>query len=97
MGLATLIKKGTSSSGAMWECFQLDPPLAGHEYVRVSAVIAPFSGPETYLFPADSDGEVTDWGELEGSYRGGLDINEALHRAGYDTIIRPELEREGLM
>lgn len=31
-----------------------------------------YSGPETYLFPADADGRVIDWNEIEGSYRGAL-------------------------
>ena len=54
-----------------------------HEYVVVSAASVPFSGPETYIFPSNKDGKVTDWGELTGSYRGGLSHDEALERAGY--------------
>jgi hypothetical protein len=53
------------------------------EYVVVSATVALFSGPETYIFPTDENGDVLDWGELDGSYRGGLDHNKALSRAGY--------------
>ena len=41
---------------------------------------------ETYIFPADEDGNVLDWGELEGSYRGGMDHEEALHNAGYEIV-----------
>lgn len=63
--------------------YRLSEPLDGHEYVIVSAVVAMFSGPETYIFPADPEGEVTGWGELEGSFRGGLDHVEALEGAGY--------------
>lgn len=33
-----------------------------------------------------SDGNVTDWGELEGSFRGAIDIPRALRDAGYDVI-----------
>jgi hypothetical protein len=55
-------------------------------YVVVSAVSVAFTGPETYIFPADETGAVRDWGELPGSYRGGLSIQEALERAGYVVV-----------
>jgi hypothetical protein len=57
------------------------------EYVAVSAIISPFSGAETYIFPADKDGEIISWGELDGSYRGGLDHEQALLQGGY-TIVK---------
>ncbi len=63
--------------------FRMDPPLEGHKFVVASAVIALFSGPETYLFPADADGKVTDWIELEGSASGTQDHEEAIRNAGY--------------
>ena len=34
--------------------------------------------PETYVFPSDEKGNVTDWLELPGSYKGGLDHGEAI-------------------
>ena len=64
--------------------YRLTPPLQKHKYVIVSAVVAPYSGAETYIFPANKQGEVTDWGELEGSFRGSLDHLTALENAGYD-------------
>lgn len=42
------------------------------EYIIVSAAVVAFSGPETYLFPGDENGQILAWGELPGSYRGGL-------------------------
>ena len=63
-----------------------DPPASKTSYVVVSAVIADYSGPETYIFPANKKGEVIDWGELEGSYRGGLSHSTALSNAGYEII-----------
>lgn len=57
-----------------------------HEYVIVSAVMALFTGPETYIFPADAKGEVTSWGELPGSQRGFLDHELALEIAGYCVV-----------
>lgn len=53
------------------------------KYVVVSAVKVPLSGPETYIFPANRAGEVLSWGELDGSFRGGLDHEKALTNAGY--------------
>jgi hypothetical protein len=52
-------------------------------YVVVSAADAPYSGPETYIFPADPHGIVLSWSELRGSYRGGKDHAQALADAGY--------------
>jgi hypothetical protein len=56
------------------------------EHVVVSAVRAMFSGPETYIFPADESGEVVNWCELEGSFKGGLDHQRALEGAGYEVV-----------
>lgn len=64
--------------------YKLSPPMKGGvEFVVVSATIAMFSGAETYLFRANKVGEITDWGELNGSYRGGLSHIKALKGAGY--------------
>lgn len=75
--------------------FQVTPPMEydydydternqkSTEYVVVSAADVMFSGPETYIFPANEEGEVIDWGELEGSYKGGLNHRAALENAGY--------------
>ncbi len=88
---------GFTGSAAL---FRLDPPMpitdydydsgdtvttGTSEYVVASATVVMFSGPETYLFPADADGNITDWGELHGSYKGGLDHAAALHGAGYEV------------
>lgn len=55
------------------------------EFVIVSAVVALYSGPETFIFAADKDGEVLSWTELDGSYRGGLSHEIALEGAGYSV------------
>lgn len=41
-------------------------------FVVISAADVMFSGPETYIFAANSDGEIVNWSELDGSYRGEL-------------------------
>ena len=69
--------------------YKLSPKLEGNKYVIVSTTHVMLSGPETYIFGATEDGEVTDWGELPGSYKGGLDHNKALEDAGYSTITYP--------
>ncbi len=63
--------------------YRLAPPLDGNEYVVVSATNAMFSGPETYIFASDEAGKVDCYGELDGSFRGGLDHAKALRGAGY--------------
>lgn len=44
-----------------------------------------FSGPETYIFPADKTGEIVNWSELDGSFKGGLDHEQALVNAGFEV------------
>ncbi len=82
--------------------FMVDPPLEGHEFVCVSAagmheindilktqipsMYLPQMEPETYIFPCTPEGNVTSWGELEGSYRGGLSHAQALLNAGYEIV-----------
>jgi hypothetical protein len=97
MNTATKIKDldGFTGEAAL---FQLSPPLKrtdgwgdeakeiDTEYVVVSATVAMYSGPETYIFPADADGKVISYGELEGSYRGGLNMEAALEGAGYSVV-----------
>lgn len=93
MGTATFVKQKNGNGQAA--VYRLDPPLditdwddkvtGTTEHVWVSAAEVMFSGPETYIFACDADGEVTDWGELTGSYRGGLDHAEALRGAGYEV------------
>ena len=65
--------------------YKLDPPMGDHEYVIVSAVNAYGTEPETYIFPADEEGEATSMVELSGSYKGGLSHKQALENAGYEV------------
>lgn len=81
--------------------FRLNPPLSDepydedvipthYEYVIVSGVDALFTGPETYIFPADSNGDAVSMLELPGSFRGAIDQEQALHGAGYEIINYPK-------
>lgn len=63
----------------------IDDDGDSHEWVIVSAVIAPFSEAETYIFPATPEGKPVCFSELPGSFRGGLDHETALNLAGYEV------------
>lgn len=82
----TLKKGGWTGNARLYRC---EPPMPTEdgptEYVVVSATVAWMSGPETYIFAADKDGNITNWCELPGSFRGGLDHDEALRGAGYEV------------
>lgn len=98
MGTARFIKQKNGQGDG--RVYALDPPMPVHvwgadhgdectcaptSHVWISAAVVPYSGPETCIFPCDADGDVTDWGELDGSYRGGLDHEAALESAGYEV------------
>ena len=91
-GRATLIRALSGFRGEA-ALYRLDPPMDrdGHpvEWAVVSAAVVPYSGPETYIFEADSTGAVVDWGELPGSSKGTLQHAEALDEAGY-TVTEAE-------
>ena len=93
MTTATYIKNLDNFNGVA-KLYKLSDPLKfGGDYegdpqgetsfIAVSAANAMFSGPETYIFPCDENGKVIDWGELDGSYKGGLSHETALTNAGY--------------
>ena len=54
-------------------------------YIILSAVNAPYSGPEVLAFPATYEGEVLSWSELFGT-RGDLEHERALEENGYTVL-----------
>lgn len=63
---------------------KMDGPEHPTLYVVVSATNCPVTGrPETYIFPANEGGEVLDWLELKGSFRGELNHAKAIANAGW--------------
>lgn len=83
---ATKIKDlPATGRGGIQALYRMDPPHAGYEYVVASAASV-LDTPETYLFPADADGKITKWGELDGSSRGHLDHDRAIRDAGYEVV-----------
>ena len=81
--------------GATRKLWRMEPPLKdyegeGHPLVMSSAVDHSLGGMirihETYLFPADESGEITDWGGLPGSYQGDTNHEAAIRGAGYEPV-----------
>ena len=89
-----LIDKGAMGEMRLYRC---EPGGPLPEFVAVSAIAWPgaaggethpslvAAGPETYIFAADQAGNITDWMELEGSFKGAMDHEEALLGAGYEV------------
>lgn len=75
--------------------YRVSPPVAWVEWAeggrkrrRASWIIVSataFLGAETYLFPANQEGRIRDWNELDGSRNGTLDIEGTLRAAGYEV------------
>lgn len=88
--IATQIKQLDGWKGDA-RLFRLSQPIEVEdtktEYVIVSAVVARFSGAETYIFPAHEDGRPISYRELDGSYRGGLSHREAIECAGWELAL----------
>lgn len=74
--------RSTSPTGADQRVYRLSEPITYDNgctsHVVVSAVTV-VGRPETFIFPSDPEGNVLDWGELEGSFQGGLDHEEAIN------------------
>lgn len=91
--LTTLPQEGRPS---VMKLYKVIPPINyGYgsytkvtEHIVVSAVNAFGQGNETYIFPADDQGNVLDWGELEGSQKGTLSHQKVLTDLGY-TLVFP--------
>lgn len=108
---ATVRATGTSRTAAKQAALDCDPPIKDHDgvayrFVLISSVVAPFTGPETYLFPlreavqGDKPGDlcaidikyaVVSYGELPGSERGETTHRELMERLGYE-LIEPKLD-----
>jgi hypothetical protein len=74
--------KNINKHQILWEVL---PKINGHKYVVTSAKSVQFSGPETYMFGADENGEIVDWCELPGSYRGELNHQKCFEEIGYNV------------
>ena len=89
MNIVKLLKDELSGFTGHAAVYELFPPfIEGRrkcQFVVVSAtnVFPGLSEPETYIFQSTKTGKVKKWGELEGSYKGGLSHSKALEGMGY--------------
>lgn len=97
MNTAKLLRDNIPGFTGHAAVYELSPPMEWKnwltkrkktaKYVVVSATSAAAAivgEPETYIFKSTKTGKVKEWGELDGSYRGGLSHEEALNGAGYE-------------
>ncbi len=70
--------------------YKMEPSYEGNDYIIISAsdtTKSPFDKVyETYLFSADSSGEIIDWTELRGSQSGVYSHEKVLTDIGYRLI-----------
>ena len=67
---------------AIQALYRLSPPLDdGTEYVVVSGCVV-MGEPEVYVFKSTETADITSWSEIDGSQRGTLDHEVALHDLG---------------
>ena len=87
---ATFVKKADGFAEHA-ELFRLEKPAETRGGIKFQFIVvstlkcARDTGlPETYMFPADSMGKVLSWVELDGSFRGEVNISKALRDGGYE-------------
>ncbi len=85
MNKAILVEDYLKGFNGYAALYRLSPAYKSQtQFVVVSTAHAFMTGVETYIFPSDDKGKVTDWGELKGSYRGGSSHAKALQGMGYE-------------
>ena len=72
--------KDVNNHQILWEVL---PRIEGNKYVITSVSNVQFTGPETYMFAADEKGNIINWGELPGSYRGELNHQKCFENLDY--------------
>lgn len=80
---AKLIKIIEDKGTVRQRLWLVTPKLEGHKYVITSEVKDKIAF-ETYIFPSDKNGNITDYGDLDGSMRGINCYKTALKKAGYE-------------
>lgn len=86
MKTAKLIKENLPKFIGIAHLYELSPSCQGSRYVIASTTYVSFSGYETYLFPSDKEGNVTEWGELEGSTKGNVPHEKIFSSIGYTVV-----------
>jgi hypothetical protein len=80
---AFFIKRTVSLGDAA--LYELSVPCDGHKFVVVSKVNHAWAT-ETFMFPADSTGEITEWLEMDYSRSGIHSHADILAIAGYAVV-----------
>lgn len=97
MKIAQLIKDNLPGFNGHAALYKVTPPIRdeGYDeddatflihYVIASSISGGIFGAETYLFPANEDGEITSWVELEGSQKGVTFHETVLNDIGYTVL-----------
>lgn len=91
MNTAQLLKDNLPGYNGHAALYRVNPPLKGWDgddsYSLVVLSTAEVLGRhETYIFPADKDGQVTDWLELQGSQKDVTSHQQIFANAGYTVV-----------
>jgi len=96
--IAVLIKDNLPGYRGRAALYKLSEPLEGHEFVVVSSVLITFPPSvkefindyhESFVFPADEEGNILDWGNLDGSLSYGtqpIPHEVCFQEAGYQLV-----------
>lgn len=79
----------SSNKSVKQSLYKMIPPHEGYDYVIASSLyemVGRHQLDETYLFGADVEGTIVNWGELSGSVKGTQSHAEALNHAGYAVV-----------
>lgn len=97
MKTAQLLKDNLPGFNGHADLYKVTPPIRdeGYDeddatmlihYVIASSITGGFFGTETYLFPANEDGEITSWCELAGSQKDVTFYETVFNDIGYTVL-----------
>ena len=91
MKTAKLKKDNLESFTGHAALYELSKPLKGYNSEKYKFVVCSTAScmgvVETYVFGADKNGEVLNWGELDGNMKNTSSHTEVLNEAGYELIV----------
>lgn len=68
-----------------WDFYTDEDRYETTKYVIISG-ISNLWGTETFIFPANAEGEIVDWKQLDGSLYGMNSIDEVIRRNGWELV-----------
>lgn len=72
--------------GYSWHHFDTDQDIYEMTNYVIISGISNVWGTETFIFPANAEGEIVDWKQLDGSLYGINSIDEVIRRNGWELI-----------